>query len=318
MASSSVPGVLVDTLRCPVCGSTFSQTADALVCVDRGHAFPVVRHIPRLLPGAIPDAGQRRTADAFGYSWSHYPKQNPYTEQQWGDWVLPLTAADFTGKSVLDAGCGLAGFAEYARLWGADRVVGVDLSDAVDAAGERVGDRIELVQADLYALPFAPQSFDLAYSIGVLHHLPDPEKGFRAIVQTVKPGGQVFAWVYGRENNSLIVYLIDPLRRFLFSRLPRAFLKWAVALPLAVLLWPVVKAAGANLPIPYSAYFRFLSEREFAFTHGVVFDQLVAPTTHYLRRQEFEAWFERAGLIDVVITWRNENSWRGLGRVPEA
>jgi hypothetical protein len=92
-------------------------------------------------------------------------------------------------------------------------------------------------------------------------------------------------------------------------------LKWVVALPLALLLWPVVKTS-ARIRIPYGAYFRFLAQRDFSFTHGVVFDQLVAPTTHYLRREEFEDWFERAGLVDVTITWRNQNSWRGLGRVP--
>src|SRR5207244_12197990 len=138
-----------------------------------------------------------------------------------------------------------------------------------------------------------------------------------AVVETVKPGGLVFAWVYGREGNGLIVRVIDPLRRLIFSRLPRAALKWGVALPLAAVLWPVIKAAGANVPIPYGAYFRFLAKRDFAFTHGVVFDQLVAPTTHYLRRDEFEGWFDRAGLVDVTITWRNQNSWRGLARVPD-
>lgn len=295
----------------------FTRRDSTLVCRQE-HGFPVVRRIPRLIPAASLDPAQGRTAAAFGYSWTHYPKQNPYTEEQWRDWVVPLTEDDFTGRVVLDAGCGLAGFAEYARSWGAARVVGVDVSAAIDAAHERVGDRVELVQADLHALPFKPGSFDIAYSIGVLHHLPDPEKGFRSIVEAVRPGGLVFAWVYGRENNGFIVHVIDPLRRNLFSRLPRGLLKWGIALPLAALLWPLVRAAGSNVPVPYSAYFRFLAQSDFAFTHGVVFDQLVAPTTHYLRREEFEAWFERAGLVDVVITWRNRNSWRGLGRVPEA
>jgi SAM-dependent methyltransferase len=308
---------LLDSLQCPLCRSPLSAfDVETLEC-DQGHAFPVIRGIPRLVPDASFDRERSRTAAAFGYSWTHYPKQNPYTEEQWRDWVEPLTPAEFAGKDVLDAGCGLAGFAEYASSWGAGRVVGADISNAVDAARERLGDRVELIQADLYALPFAPGSFDLAYSIGVLHHLPDPERGFKAVAQTVKPGGLVFAWVYGRENNGLIVHVIDPLRRLVFSRIPHGLLKWGVALPLSAFLWPVVKLAGANLRIPYAAYFRFLARRDFSFTHGVVFDQLVAPTTHYLRRQEFEAWFDRAGLVDVTITWRNRNSWRGLGRVPE-
>jgi SAM-dependent methyltransferase len=312
---------LLGLLRCPLCRASLSlegePQSEALTCTE-GHVFPVVRGIPRLAPHDQLDAEQLRTAAAFGYSWTHYPKKNPYTEGQWRDWVVPLTPADFAGKTVLDAGCGLGGFAEYASEWGAARVVGVDLSTAIDAARERLGDAVDLVQADIYALPFERGSFDLAYSIGVLHHLPDPEGGFRAVVEKVKPGGQVFAWVYGRENNGLIVHALDPLRRHLFSRLPRGLLKWGISLPLATVLWPFVRAAKAGASFPYSAYFRFLAQRDFAFTHGVVFDHLVAPTSHYIRREDFEGWFARAGLVEVEISWRNRNSWRGLGRVPDA
>ena len=305
----------LDLLRCPVCRSELSSSAGGLICAE-GRRFPIVRGIPRLVSEASLDEERTRTADAFGYSWSHYPKRNPYTEEQWRDWVVPLTPADFEGKKVLDVGCGLGGFAEYARSWGAGRVVGVDLSAALDAARERLGDDVELVQGDIYAMPLADGAFDLAYSIGVLHHLPDPERGFRAMARTVRPGGLVFAWVYGREGNGLIVQVVDPLRRGILSRLPRGFLKWAISLPLAAILWPFVRAAGRGASFPYAAYFRFLAQRDFRFTHGVVFDHLVAPTSHYVRREEFAGWFERAGLVDVEITRRNENSWRGLGRVP--
>lgn len=314
---SLVPPALLGDLRCPVCRASFEVDGEEMVCTG-GHVFPVVRGIPRLAPRDRLDAERTRTAAAFGYSWSRYPRRNPYTEAQWRDWVVPLTEANFAGRTVLDAGCGLGGFAEYARAWGAHRVVGVDLSAAIDAAHDRLGDDVELVQADIFALPFGAGTFDLAYSIGVLHHLPDPARGFRAVVETVKPGGLVFAWVYGRENNGIIVAVIDPLRRHVFSRLPRPLLKWGISLPLAALLWPFVRAAKARASFPYSAYFRFLSERDFAFTHGVVFDHLVAPTSHYVRRSEFESWFEQAGLTDVQISWRNRNSWRGLGRVPAA
>lgn len=315
MGSATHDGALLDLLRCPVCGAQLHDESDVLACTA-GHAFPVVRGVPRLAPDDLLDAERRRTATAFGYSWTHYPKENPYTEDQWRDWVIPLTPSDFEAKRVLDVGCGLGGFAEYARGWGARKVVGVDLSEAIDAAHDRLGDEIDFVQGDIYAMPFAPGSFDLAYAIGVLHHLPDPERGFRAVVETVKEGGLVFAWVYGRENNGLIVNVIDPLRRHVFTRLPRPLLKWGISLPLAALLWPVVRLARVGASFPYAAYFRFLAQRDFSFTHGVVFDHVVAPTSHYILREDFEAWFRRAGLVDVRITWRNKNSWRGVGRVP--
>ncbi|HEX8854556.1 MAG TPA: methyltransferase domain-containing protein [Thermoleophilaceae bacterium] len=306
----------LDLLRCPSCGGRLSeQGADKLEC-ESGHTYPVVRDIPRLFDKARLSLEQSRTADAFGYSWTHYPKENPYTEEQWRDWVEPLTREDFDGRLVLDAGCGLCGFAEFALDWGAREVVGIDLSQAIDAARDRLGDRVGLVQGDLNEMPFEPGTFDIAYSIGVLHHLPDPERGFQSLARMARPGGKVFAWVYGRENNGWIVHIVDPLRRHVFSRLPRAFVKWGISLPVVGLLWPAIKLAGRLKKIPYGDYLRWLGERDLEFVHGVVFDHLVAPTSHYIRREEFEEWFRRGGLEDVKISWRNQNSWRGLGTVP--
>lgn len=306
---------LLDILRCPLDGRELARHDGRLECSD-GHRWPVVREIPRLFEEAMIADEQRRTAAAFGYSWSHYPRGNPYTEEQWRDWVEPLGPDDFAGRLVLDAGCGLAGFAEYAHEWGAGQVVGADLSEAVDAARERLGDRIDLVQADLHRLPFVEGTFDLVYSIGVLHHLPSPEAGFAAIARMAQPGGLVFAWVYGRENNGWIVNVVDPLRRHLLARLPRVLTKWAVSLPLAAALFPLTRLARRGARVPYRDYLAWLGESDFGFVHGVVFDHLVAPTSHYVAREEFERWFRHAGLVDVRITWRNRNSWRGLGRRP--
>jgi len=47
-----------------------------------------------------------------------------------------------------------------------------------------------VVQADIYKLPF-PQIFDYAFSVGVLHHLPDPRAGFKSLAEKVKPVGTV-------------------------------------------------------------------------------------------------------------------------------
>jgi uncharacterized protein YbaR (Trm112 family) len=103
---------LAELLRCPACGAHFDVQPERLTCGE-GHAYPIVRGIPRLFDSARLAEEQVRTAQAFGYEWTHLALENPYTEEQWRHWVEPLTAADFEGRLVLEAGCGLGGFLEY-------------------------------------------------------------------------------------------------------------------------------------------------------------------------------------------------------------
>jgi SAM-dependent methyltransferase len=92
-------------------------------------------------------------------------------------------------------------FAEVATRWGA-RVVGVDLSAAAEVAAKNLADRdFTAFQADVFALPFAPESFDVIYSIGVLHHTPDCEAAVKALDKYLKPGGLLVVWLYSGYNN---------------------------------------------------------------------------------------------------------------------
>ena len=99
----------------------------------------------------------------------------------------------FQGKVVLEGGCGKGRHTQLAANWGAREVIGVDLSDAVETAfaATRQLENAHIVQADIYHLPLA-RVFDYAFSIGVLHHLPDPRAGFRSLASKVRAGGTYF------------------------------------------------------------------------------------------------------------------------------
>jgi SAM-dependent methyltransferase len=59
-------------------------------------------------------------------------------------------------------------------------------------AAKNLADRPATVfQADVFKLPFAPQSFDYIYSMGGLHHTPDCEQAFRGHFRLLKPGGGI-------------------------------------------------------------------------------------------------------------------------------
>src|SRR5207237_8851005 len=87
-----------------------------------------------------------------------------------------------------------------ARRWGA-RVGGVDLSLATEVAASNLTERsATFFQADVFNLPFAAESFDYIYSIGVLHHTPDCERAFKVLPALLKPGGKIAIWLYSVYN----------------------------------------------------------------------------------------------------------------------
>lgn len=280
-----------------------------------------MRGVPRLLPPEL-EPEKRRTAAAFGYEWTEYVEMHPEYEAQFLDWIHPLQPDFFAGKTVLDAGCGIGRHAYFAARYGAAEVVGMDLSDAVETAFRNFG-RLpngHVVQGDIYHPPFKRPSFDFAYSIGVLHHLPDPRAGFESLLRFLKPGGTIFAWVYGAENNGVVHHFINPVRKGVTTKLPVPLVN-ALSFPLAVVLQGVVKGVYRPLEgtalferLPSHAYLSSLARFGFRQNRSIVFDHLVAPTAFYIGRGEFEAWFRENGLADVELSWRNENSWRGRGR----
>ena len=108
---------------------------------------------------------------------------------------------DVRGRLVLDVGCGMGRFADVVLRWGG-RVVGVDLSYAVDSALANLGHHEDFtaVQASVFDLPFRPGSFDLIYSIGVLHHTPDTRQGFQCLPPLLRAGGEIAIWVYSLHS----------------------------------------------------------------------------------------------------------------------
>jgi SAM-dependent methyltransferase len=76
-----------------------------------------------------------------------------------------------------------------AHLWS------VDYSAAVDANRETNGavapDRFHLFQASIYEMPFADESFDKIFCLGVLQHTLDFEASVRALVKKARKGGEI-------------------------------------------------------------------------------------------------------------------------------
>src|ERR1043166_5083561 len=76
-----------------------------LTCAQCQRQYPIRDGIPRLLPDEL-SAEKQATAAGFGYSWKAFAHLDEVYEQQFLDWIRPVTRDFFAGKMVLDAGCG--------------------------------------------------------------------------------------------------------------------------------------------------------------------------------------------------------------------
>jgi SAM-dependent methyltransferase len=324
---------LLEYIICPICAGPFDLRKDKLeaeeimegelLCRSCRKSYPILRGVPRLLPEAF-SKEQEATAAAFGYEWTHFTEIEDTYEQEFLDWIHPVGKDFFPGKLVLDGGCGKGRHVALSAAFGAADVVGIDVSDAVDAAfpNTRHLPNAHIVQADIYNVPLRP-IFGYAYSIGVLHHLPDPKAGFLSLVRRLQPGARMSAWVYGEEGNWWITHLVSPVREVVTSRLPPAITKalaFLIAVPMQLALKLLYRPINRHLPglkrfLFYNDYLYSISGFSFRENYSTVFDHLIAPTAFYISREQFASWFEEANLTEVNITWRNRNSWRGTGLV---
>ena len=238
---------LLAYLACPCCraeldlrGPVADEIEDGeLVCRSCEAVYPIRRGIPRFVGGYD-------YAASFGREWNWFRSVqvdsmtgDDLSERQLAE-TTGWTDADYRGRLVLDAGVGSGRFAEVAAHKGAE-VIGVDLSDAVDAARTNLRgvDHTHVVQADIFSLPFLPGTFDLAYSIGVLHHTPDPRAAFRHVADVVKPGGKLAVYLYYR---SALAHLGSDLLRHVTTRLPTPIMLGLSAL--AVPAYPLYRIPG--------------------------------------------------------------------------
>ncbi len=119
---------------------------------------------------------------------------------------LPAGVGELSkGIQILVAGCGTGQEpALYANSMPYARTTAVDLSLASIAYGKRMAEeigylsKIDFMQGDLMEVAKIGRMYDLVVSSGVLHHLKDPDKGLKAILSTMKPGGRINFLLYSQ------------------------------------------------------------------------------------------------------------------------
>lgn len=177
-----------------------------------GVGLTMLGGIPRA--EALVSDAQSQTRDAFGFKWAKRDTFEGGVTGYMKSWLAEKYGAGGAATwleglppspLVLDAGCGAAmsGLAFFEPVLNRIRYLGADVSTAVDVAARRFAERgreAAFVQADLMRLPLAPESVDVVFSEGVLHHTDDTRAALAAVVRLLKRGGRILFYVYRRKG----------------------------------------------------------------------------------------------------------------------
>ena len=300
--------------------STLEIEEGWLVSEDGQQRHPVLKGVPRFVP-------QSNYADNFGMQWNHF--RQTQLDSHSG---LPISANRFwkatawkpeelKDKWVLDVGCGAGRFAEVALLAGA-KVVALDYSSAVDACYENLKHHpnLHVVQGDIYALPFAPETFPFVYSLGVLQHTPDVAKAFAALPPMVQGGGKLCADFYWKRFRTLLhaKYLFRPFTKHMAQ--PKLFVlleRWVPSLLTISQALGRIPLAGRVLKriVPVADYTGRYPLSDQQLKEWALLDtfDMLAPT--YDKPQSsatVQRWLEEAKFVDVQVGHWGHLTGRGI------
>jgi SAM-dependent methyltransferase len=261
----------------------------------------------------------RETVDSFGEEWTRFSEFDPAEISRVGEEYFDLMKGSFTGNELaLDLGCGSGRWSAFVAPK-VGFIEAVDPSSAVFIASKMLKDlsNVRVTQCDVDSLPFADNSFDLIFSLGVLHHIPDTAAAIQTAVKKLKPGGKFLLYLYYRfDNRGLLfrtLFSISDVIRKVICRLPHK-LKVIVCDIIAVVVYlPLVSIARfvkflggrkfyTKLPLAYYV------NKSFYIMRNDALDRFGTPLEQRFTREEIRLMLENAGMNHIRFS-PNEPYW---------
>lgn len=202
-----------------------------------------------------------KVVQGFGEEWARFPQSELDTSERdeiFHDYFSIFPWNELPTQSIgADIGCGSGRWATVVAPR-VGQLICVDASaDALAVARNNLAgiSNVTFHQTDVGQLPFEDESLDFAYSLGVLHHVPDTGGAVCNIAKTLKRGGVFLVYLYYAFDNRPWWYrqiwnVSDAIRSFIsrLPRYPRHLLCDALA---AFVYWPMARSASLLARIGY-------------------------------------------------------------------
>ena len=243
------------------------------------------------------------TENEFGYEWDNYPGILPIHKNQFENWILPFKIEDFKGKIFLDAGCGIGRNSYWALKEGAKSCIAFDYDHrTVNVAKKNLQNfkNAKVEYLSIYDLNM-PNTFDIAFSIGVIHHLQNPKKALENLFKSLKKDGTLIIWVYAKEGNENYIRLLNFLRLFT-KKLPLSIVK-IIAKIFSIFLWIFLKIIAGN------NYLKMIEKFSLKHLEAIIFDQLFPSIANYWTKEEMVELIKPLHIKSYELNHTNNYSW---------
>lgn len=185
----------------------------------------------------------------------------------------------------------------------------VDASDkALDVARRNLRDsyNCDFTHASVAELPFDDKSLDFAYSLGVLHHVPDTAAAIASISEKMKTGAPLLLYLYYAFDNRSwwykAIWELSDICRRLISATPFGAKKVVCEMVAGLVYWPLARCAKqldaiGLMPVSWPlAYYR---DKTFYVMRTDALDRFGTRLEQRFTREQIERMFRKAGMRDV-------------------
>ena len=214
------------------------------------------------------------------------------------------------GSRGFDLGCGSGRWACFVAERCGHLTCIDPSSEALEVAQYNLKDarNVSFQQAAAGELPYPDSTFDFGYSLGVLHHTPDPARSLRDAVRVLKPKSPFLVYVYYALDNRppwfRLIWRGSNALRLGISRLPHRprylvsqVLAAIVYLPLARLALLVEKLKLNPERVPLAGY----RNKPFYVMRTDALDRFGTRIEHRFTRAALLDWMDQAGLENVRV-----------------
>lgn len=265
------------------------------------------------------------TVQGFGEEWSHFDQSDlpPDELREAFDRYFAIFPWQHLpeGAEGFDAGCGSGRWASVVSGQ-VGRLHCIDASERALAVARRNLAQLgncEFHLASVEDMPLEPASMDFGYSLGVLHHMPEPEEGLRACAEKLRPGAPFLVYLYYALENRPSWYRrlwkASNYIRWAVSRLPTRLRLLATNLIAGVVYWPLARLARAAEIVGLDvAYFplSFYRHHSFYTMRTDALDRFGTRLEHRFTADQIRRMMARAGFRDVRFS-DSEPFWCAVG-----